>query len=353
MEHVRAVGKERAVGLSLDSSIVELGLDSLERMEIIAALEETFGGRFPEEVLPQIETVREVAAAVETYLGKTPRSRGERTEVDDIPAEAYHFDQFPEYLRLRQQMEDTYSAGYRNPFFTVHERVINDTTLIGGRELVSFSSYNYIGMSGHPEVVTAAKQAIDRYGTSVSASRLVSGEKPIHRELEQALADFIGADAALIVRRRTQHQRDDARPPVRPRRPDPARRAGPQQHHPGGDPLGARRRAFPHNDWRELDRLLAELRPTYRRVLIAIEGVYSMDGDIADVPQFIEVKRRHKALLYVDEAHSMGMLAPAAAASANTSDSTAATSTSGWARSASRSAVAAATSPARTRWSTT
>ncbi len=61
------------MGITLDSSIVELGLDSLERMEIIASLEETYGGRFPEDVLPQIESCREVAAAVETYLGSTPR----------------------------------------------------------------------------------------------------------------------------------------------------------------------------------------------------------------------------------------------------------------------------------------
>lgn len=67
---VKAVGKERAVGVSIDTSIVELGLDSVERMDIINSLEEIYGGRFPEEVLPTIETVCEVAAAVEMYLGK-------------------------------------------------------------------------------------------------------------------------------------------------------------------------------------------------------------------------------------------------------------------------------------------
>jgi 7-keto-8-aminopelargonate synthetase-like enzyme len=71
---------------------------------------------------------------------------------------------------------------------------------------------------------------------------------------------------------------------------------------------GARRRAFPHNDWQTLDKLLAELRHTYRRVVIAIEGVYSMDGDIPEVPRFVEIKNRHKAFLYIDEAHSLGVL---------------------------------------------
>ena len=71
---------------------------------------------------------------------------------------------------------------------------------------------------------------------------------------------------------------------------------------------GARRRPFPHNDFEALDRMLGEIRSQYRRVLIAIEGVYSMDGDFADVPRFIEVKKKHGAILMVDEAHSFGTM---------------------------------------------
>jgi 7-keto-8-aminopelargonate synthetase-like enzyme len=73
---------------------------------------------------------------------------------------------------------------------------------------------------------------------------------------------------------------------------------------------GATRRAFPHNDWQALDDILSEVRHEYRKVLIAIEGVYSMDGDFPDVPRFVEVKRRHRAYLYLDEAHSIGTLGP-------------------------------------------
>jgi 7-keto-8-aminopelargonate synthetase-like enzyme len=71
---------------------------------------------------------------------------------------------------------------------------------------------------------------------------------------------------------------------------------------------GARRRAFPHNDWQALNQLLVEMRPVYRRVLIAIEGTYSMDGDFPELPRFLEIKRQHHAMLYVDEAHSLGVL---------------------------------------------
>ncbi len=308
MEHVTRVAKERAVGITLDSSIVELGLDSLERMEIIASLEETYGGRFPEDVLQQIETCREVTAAVETYLGPAPRSRNEREVVREIPPETYRFECFPEYLRLRRTMQEISDAGLMNPYFKVHERVIKDTTRIAGREMVSFSSYNYVGMSGDPRVAAAAKRAIDRYGTSVSASRLVSGEKPLHLELEQAIAKFVGTEASIVFV--GGHSTNET---------TLGHLFGPGDlilhdalaHNSivqGAILSGARRRAFPHNDWQALDKLLAELRSTYRRVVIAIEGIYSMDGDIADVPHFVEVKKRHKALLYIDEAHSIGVL---------------------------------------------
>ncbi|HUT91968.1 MAG TPA: aminotransferase class I/II-fold pyridoxal phosphate-dependent enzyme, partial [Thermoguttaceae bacterium] len=78
----------------------------------------------------------------------------------------------------------------------------------------------------------------------------------------------------------------------------------------GGLLSGARRRPFAHNDWRAVDKLLEQFRHEYRRVLVVIEGVYSMDGDIPDLPGFVEVKKRHNALLMIDEAHSMGTLGP-------------------------------------------
>ncbi len=84
-----------------------------------------------------------------------------------------------------------------NPYFGVQQGITNDRTVIGGRELINFASYNYVGTSGDPAVSAAAKAAIDRYGTSVSASRLASGEKVIHGELESAIARFLGTEAAV------------------------------------------------------------------------------------------------------------------------------------------------------------
>ena len=307
MQHVREVAKERADNLTPETSIVELGLDSLERMEIIAALEETYQGRFPESELTQMETCLDVALGVEAYLG--PAARVRKWSADgEIQPEQYRFECFPELRQLRETHEAIDKARLDNPYFKCHEGVIADTTNVGGRKLISFSSYNYVGMSGDPRIAEAAKQAIDRYGTSASASRLVSGDKPIHRELEKALAATLGTDAAIAFV--SGHATNETAlghlfGPGDMILHDALAHNSIVQ---GAIMSGARRRAFPHNDWKAADKILTELRKNYRRVVIAIEGVYSMDGDIAPVPRFVELKKRHKCFLYVDEAHSLGVL---------------------------------------------
>jgi len=195
---VRAVAKDRADNLTLDTNIVGLGLDSLERVEIVSALEETFGGRFPEEVLLEMETCQQVVDAIQQYLGSEPTRPRAQTLAGEIPEEYYRLQKFPEIRRLEDSFRILDIVQVPNPFFQLHERVANDTTVINGRELINYSSFNYLGMSGDPVVTQAAKQAINTYGTSVSASRLVSGEKPIHRELERAIADFIGVDDSVV-----------------------------------------------------------------------------------------------------------------------------------------------------------
>jgi 8-amino-7-oxononanoate synthase len=195
-----------------------------------------------------------------------------------------------------------------NPYFTVHETVTNNRTRIAGRELLNYSSYNYLGMSGDPQVVAAAQQAAARYGTSVSASRLVSGQKPLHVELERAIAGFLGVDDAIALVGGHSTNETVIGHLLAPGDLILHDALAHNSIVQGAVLSGACRRSFPHNDWQALDRLLQQYRREYRRVLIAIEGVYSMDGDIADLPQFVAVKHRHRALLMVDEAHSLGTL---------------------------------------------
>ncbi len=310
-EHVRRVAKDRAGDLTLDTNIVELGLDSLERMEIVASLEEAFGGRFPEQVLPVIETCREVTEAILDHMPTTGGATAQAARaVAEIPRDAYVIGEFPEVRALEQNFAMVRDAGLENPYFSVHEGLTNDRTTIGGRELVSWATYNYLGMSGEPDVAAAAKAAVDHFGTSVSASRLVSGEKTIHQELEREIARLVGTEDAITFVGGHATNETVIGHVVGPGDLVLHDALSHNSLLQGAVLSGARRRPFPHNDWRAADELLGQMRGQYRRVLVVIEGIYSMDGDFADLPRFIELAKRHKALLLVDEAHSIGVMGP-------------------------------------------
>ena len=277
-------------------------------MEILSALQDRFGNRFPEEILIELETCNHVIDAVVTYLGTEPRPKLARAADVAIPAEYYDVALFPDYVQLRKRLDMLETSGLGNPYFSVHEGVTNDRTTIGGREYVNFCSYNYLGMSGDPAVSAAAKMAIDRYGTSVSASRLVSGEKVVHGELERAIARFLGAEDAITFVGGHATNETTIGHLMKPGDLILHDALAHNSIYQGSLMSGARRRPFPHNDWQAADAVLRQHRHEYRRTLIVIEGVYSMDGDIPDLPRFVEVKNRHKALLMIDEAHSLGTI---------------------------------------------
>jgi 8-amino-7-oxononanoate synthase len=308
MDIVRRVSGSRANGLTLDTVISEMGLDSLERIEILAAIEEHFGNRFPEDILPDLQTCREVVDAVEIHLTGKEKSEAVFPADIEIPEEAHRIEQFPECVSLEKSIDMVRAMGLENPFFHVHQGVVENKTTIGGREFINYTSFSYIGMAGDPRVIKAAKDAVDKYGASASASRLVSGERDLHTDLESAIARFLGTDASVTFC--SGHATNVS---------VIGHLFGPNDlilydafaHNSiveGATLSGARRRPFAHNDFQAVDGLLRRFRRDYRRVLIAIEGVYSMDGDFPNLPEFIDVKNRHKAILMVDEAHSVGTL---------------------------------------------
>ncbi|MFI8529532.1 aminotransferase class I/II-fold pyridoxal phosphate-dependent enzyme [Streptomyces aquilus] len=230
-----------------------------------------------------------------------PRSAQDRSAAADVRV-------FPEVLASLERKRSIESSGVVNPYFLPHEGTIRDTTRVADRELISFSSYNYLGLSGHPAVATAVQEAVERYGSSVSAARILSGNRPLHVELDRGLAELVGAqDAVSLVSGHATNVTVIGH------------LMGPEDlilhdalaHDSiiqGCRQSGAARQPFPHNDLVALDRILSHVRDGYRRVLIVVEGVYSMDGDTADLPALIAVKQRHDALLMVDEAHSIGVM---------------------------------------------
>jgi myxalamid-type polyketide synthase MxaB len=179
---------------------------------------------------------------------------------------------------------------------------------VAGRELINYASYNYLGLADSPEVAEAAIAAIQQYGTSVCASRILSGEIPLHQELEAEIADFLQTEACIVyVGGHTTNTttighlfgKNDlilydgyAHNSIRQ----------------GCALSNADALEFPHNDYESLAKLLKQHRRNYQQVLIAIEGIYSADGDIAPLPEIIALKKEYKTYLLVDEAHSLGVL---------------------------------------------
>lgn len=218
------------------------------------------------------------------------------------------FDTLPQYQQITMMREGAERLGLKDPFFRPHDGVAGATSVIEGREVINFASYNYLGLAGDPRVNEAARQALERYGTTVSASRIVSGERPIHRELERSLAQAYGCDDAVAFV--SGHATNVS---------TLGQLLGPKDlivhdewiHNSavvGAQLSGAKRMSFAHNDPEALADLLARHRQDFERVAVVIEGLYSMDGDVPDLRAFVEVKERHQAWLMVDEAHSFGVL---------------------------------------------
>jgi 8-amino-7-oxononanoate synthase len=218
------------------------------------------------------------------------------------------FDQLPEYQRVSTQRRIGEMVGVGNPFYRSHDQAAGATTVMAGKTFANFASYDYLGTNTDPQVTASAKDAIDRYGISASASRLVAGERPVHVELEALLAEVYGVEAAvcfvsgyltnvaaiscivgpqdLVIHDEFIHN---------------SALAGIKQS-------GATRRLFRHNDADSLETVLKTLSSDFRRILVIVEGVYSMDGDVADLPRLLELRNRYGFWLMVDEAHALGVL---------------------------------------------
>jgi 8-amino-7-oxononanoate synthase len=225
-----------------------------------------------------------------------------------IPESFYRLDKLPQYVQLQLQRAVVDRAGIANPFFSLHEGIARDTTLIGGREHINFSTYNYLDLNGHPEVSKAAQDAIAQFGTSASASRVVSGERPPHRALETALAELHGVEDAVVFVSGHATNVSAIATLMGPKDLILHDRLAHNSIVLGAQLSGAARQTVVHNSMEALDEALTANRTRYEKVLIAVEGVYGMDGDAAPLARLVEIKRKHKALLMVDEAHSVGVL---------------------------------------------
>ncbi len=215
--------------------------------------------------------------------------------------------EFSSYVERRRKLGGYALVEKGHPFFIATDALEAAHARTPGG-LLNLGHYDYLGLARDPRVRQAAIDAIARHGTGAGASRLVGGERLAHRAFETDLAAFFGfgdtlttisgylANASLIphvMGRRDLVITDEL------------------AHNSilaGCRGMAFDHLRFAHNDLDALDRLLAERRGDYARVLVVAEGLYSMDGDIVDLPRLIEIKSRHRAWLMLDEAHSFGVL---------------------------------------------
>jgi 8-amino-7-oxononanoate synthase len=221
---------------------------------------------------------------------------------------ATDFKNFSQYKDIQLHKLAAEKLQLDNPFFRIHEGLSSDTSMIDGRQLINFSSYDYLGINGDARQIERARAALEHYGVSSSASRMVSGERQIQRQLEEKLAKLHGVDdAAVFVSGHATnvstigHLFDQNDLVIHDALIHNSVLEGIRLS-------GASRKSFAHNDWQALDEILSQQRKKFSRVLVVIEGLYSMDGDFPDLPKIIEIKRKHNALLMVDEAHSIGVM---------------------------------------------
>lgn len=178
---------------------------------------------------------------------------------------------------------------------------------IGDREYIDFSSNDYLGLSGHPKLIAASLEALSKYGTSSSASRLLSGDLDIHHELEGAVARFKNKESALIFNSGYQanigiiSSFSGAGDAIICDRLSHASIVD------GSLLSGARLFRFRHNDAGHLEDILKKERNRFKNVLIVTETIFSMDGDRPDLKKLVDIKARYGCGLMVDEAHATGV----------------------------------------------
>jgi 8-amino-7-oxononanoate synthase len=230
-----------------------------------------------------------------------------RARLDSFPA-AKPFSSLSAHKSIKHHEKIGRLLGIENPFFRSTEGPDGRKTLIDGKACLNFAWCDYLGLSGHPDLVGASKGAIDRYGTSVSASRMVSGDTPLHRELEDEIAKTIGVEAALVFVSGhaanvstigTLMTSDDLI--VHDEFVHNSAVVGMRLS-------GATTKSFKHNNLDALERILSTERGKYRNAMVVIEGLYSTEGDIPDLARVVELKERYGAWLMVDDAHGCGVL---------------------------------------------
>ncbi len=213
---------------------------------------------------------------------------------------------------LPQKMED---AGLY-PFFRTIESEQDTVVTIKGEKVLMFGSNSYLGLTNHPALKEASKAAIDKYGSGCAGSRFLNGTLDLHLELEEKLANYVGKESALVFS--TGFQVNLGVISSIPSRHDYV--IMDDLDHAciidGARLSFAKTLKYRHNDMESLEKVLQKCEPD-RIKLIAVDGVFSMEGDLANLPEIVALAKKYKANIYVDDAHGLGVMGKLGAGTAD------------------------------------
>ena len=193
------------------------------------------------------------------------------------------------------------------PFFNALDSNEGPEALIDGKRVIMLGSNNYLGLTRHPKVVKAARDAVDRYGTSMTGSRLLNGTTHLHERLEARIAEFLGREAALTFTTGYQANLGVISALVNRRAAVVIDKGDHASIYDGCTLSDGELHRYRHNEADHLEQILERVTRD-KAALVVIDGVFSMGGDIADLPKITEVCKRYSARLLVDDAHGIGVL---------------------------------------------
>src|ERR671918_1056424 len=215
-----------------------------------------------------------------------------------------------EKARRHERLEQLQAAREHDlmPYFRVVEAEPGPVALMEGRERITLGSNNYLGLTGDERVKAAAREALETYGTGLTGSRLLNGTTPLHLELERELTEWMDTEDVIVFT--TGHQANvgcigTILEPGDTVICDSGDHASILD---GCKLSGAKLRPFRHNQMPKLERMLERAAGDGGGVLVIVDGVFSMEGDIAPLPEIVELCERYGARLMVDEAHAVGVL---------------------------------------------
>jgi 8-amino-7-oxononanoate synthase len=193
------------------------------------------------------------------------------------------------------------------PYFVPLDETEGTQVSVNGRRIIMIGSNNYLGLTTHPKVRAAAIEGVKRYGTSCTGSRFLNGTLKLHLELEERLAAFVGKEAALVFSTGMQVNLGTISALVGPNDYVVVDKDNHASIVDGCRLSLGQMKRFRHNDMNHLERILSGL-PSEAGILVIVDGVYSMGGDIAKLPEVVALCEKYGARLYVDDAHSLGVL---------------------------------------------